>query len=168
MTVTARGESAKRAGIVATAVGGAAAAYLFDPEMGRTRRAKLRDKMAKAVNRTSTTLDRTRRHRAAQIKGLKARAAGAGEPTPPADDRALVDRIKSDVIGPGDYPRDTIMIDAVDGVVTLRGQVRRQEQISSLEDEIRRLQGVVNVENLLHLPGRDAPNKSDALDASRQ
>ena len=43
------------------------------------------------------------------------------------------------------------------GVVQLRGEVESQELIDDLVARARSVQGVVRVENLLHVPGTPAP-----------
>jgi osmotically-inducible protein OsmY len=43
------------------------------------------------------------------------------------------------------------------GVVQLRGQVQRPDLVDTLVERTRKVQGVVDVENLLHLPGTEAP-----------
>jgi osmotically-inducible protein OsmY len=40
-----------------------------------------------------------------------------------------------------------------EGVVVLRGQVQRDEIIRDVEARVRRVAGVRDVENLMHLPG---------------
>jgi osmotically-inducible protein OsmY len=49
------------------------------------------------------------------------------------------------------------VVDAVDGVVTLRGQVPAASMKDELERKARDVTGVRDVQNLLHLPGEDAP-----------
>jgi hypothetical protein len=62
-------------------------------------------------------------------------------------------------------PKGNVNIAAQDGVVVLRGQVERPDQIESLEARVRKVHGVRDVENLLHLPDTPAPNKADACSA---
>ena len=56
-------------------------------------------------------------------------------------------------------------VDAVGGVVSVRGEVADLETAMGVERRIRAIPGVVDVENLLHAPGEPAPNKADALRA---
>lgn len=43
-----------------------------------------------------------------------------------------------------------------DGVISIRGMVVHLEKIREAEERVRRVPGVVGVENLLHLPGTPA------------
>ena len=43
------------------------------------------------------------------------------------------------------------------GVVYLRGQLEDQSLIGELEQRVRTVNGVNRVENLLHIPGTEAP-----------
>ena len=54
-------------------------------------------------------------------------------------------------------PKGQIDVNAEDGVVVLRGEVERPELIKDLEEKTRSVQGVKDVENLLHTPGTEAP-----------
>lgn len=79
-------------------------------------------------------------------------------PTPPADDRALVSKIRSEVLGAPRYSKQTINVDTVDGVVSLRGQLDHPEDIRELVAAVEKVPGVRGVENFLHLPKTTAPN----------
>jgi osmotically-inducible protein OsmY len=45
-------------------------------------------------------------------------------------------------------------------VVVLRGELESQDLIEDLVNAVREVDGVRNVENLLHTPGTEAPAKS--------
>jgi len=51
-----------------------------------------------------------------------------------------------------------VNVDAVDGVVTLRGQLDDQDAIRDVEAAVGKVKGVRRVENLLHTPRTVAPN----------
>ena len=55
-----------------------------------------------------------------------------------------------------DIPKGRININAEGGVIVLRGELERPEQINAVEAAVRRVAGVRDVENLLHLPGTPA------------
>jgi osmotically-inducible protein OsmY len=55
-----------------------------------------------------------------------------------------------------DVPKGQINVNVQDGVVQLRGEVPRPEMIEDLVGKARSVQGVRDVENLLHLPGTPA------------
>jgi osmotically-inducible protein OsmY len=57
-------------------------------------------------------------------------------------------------------PKGQINVNAENGVIVLRGEVEEPDLIRDLEQKTRKVQGVQEVENLLHTPGTPAPTKS--------
>jgi hypothetical protein len=143
---------------------GAAAAYLLDPDRGRSRRARLRDQGTAFSRRQARALERQASFPRGRAEGIVQRARGKLAHQPPADDRALVDRVRTEVLR-GDPGHPHLNVDAVDGVVAVRGEVPDLEAAMDVERRIRAIPGVVDVENLLHAPGEPAPNKAAALRA---
>jgi osmotically-inducible protein OsmY len=83
------------------------------------------------------------------VEAAKSKAA----PEKPApNDQALAERVKSEIFQPADAPKDSVSINVEDGVVYLRGEVKRPEQIRKLVNEAGAVDGVRSVENLLHTP----------------
>jgi osmotically-inducible protein OsmY len=80
-----------------------------------------------------------------------ARSKGAPE-KPAANDQALADKVKSEIFQPADAPKDAVNINVENGVVYLRGQVKRPDQIRKLIEEAGSVEGVRGVESLLHTP----------------
>lgn len=144
---------------------GAAVAYLFDPRSGRGRRARLRDQVDGATRRMRREAETSARYAEGKIEGAKATAAGAGRTTP-ADDGVITNEVKA-ALAALDFPTTDVNIEVVDGVVTLRGQVRTPEQVTAVEAEVAKVAGVKEVKRHLHLPETVAPNKADAVEASR-
>jgi osmotically-inducible protein OsmY len=149
---------AKTSGISRRAVGaagaaGLAAGYFLDPDSGKRRRHIARDR-ALALIRSGA--DRTRReaeHRTSQVEGKVEAAKSKAAPEKPApNDRALAERVKSEIFQPADAPKGSVSINVEDGVVYLRGEVKRPEEIRKLVEEAGRVDGVRTVENLLHTP----------------
>lgn len=83
--------------------------------------------------------------------------SGSGLVAGTGDDRTLVDRVRSEALGGPEYSGETINVDAVEGVVTLRGQLASQDRIGDVVARVRTVAGVRDVVNLLHLPGTPAP-----------
>jgi osmotically-inducible protein OsmY len=54
-------------------------------------------------------------------------------------------------------PKGQINVNAENGKVVLRGEVEKPAMIKDLEKRTRKVQGVQDVENLLHTPGSAAP-----------
>ncbi len=144
----------------------AAVAYFFDPNQGRTRRAKAQDKVMKFFNRGSDRVERRARYVSATAQGLKQRIAHTGRETIPENDATLAHKVESEVLSRWNVPTGGVSVNAESGIVYLRGQLDDAGEISDLEQQVRKVTGVVDVVNLLHLPGEPAPNKEAALHAS--
>jgi osmotically-inducible protein OsmY len=82
------------------------------------------------------------------------------------DDRTLKQRVQTEVLGDPAVPKGPIVVDVLDGMVTLRGQLSSPGEIALVEDLALSVIGVRGVESLLHLPGIDPANKAEALKAS--
>jgi osmotically-inducible protein OsmY len=65
----------------------------------------------------------------------------------------LARKVETELFRPADAPKATVNVNAVDGVVFLRGTAPTPEQITALERKARAIPGVREVENLLHPPG---------------
>jgi osmotically-inducible protein OsmY len=85
----------------------------------------------------------------------------------PENDAVLVSKVESEVFGDPDIPKGGISINAENGIVVLRGQVEDPEQIRRLEQAVGKIDGVLGVENLLHLPGTPAPTSHGRVSAGR-
>ena len=147
-------------GMAVAGVAGALVQYFLDPVRGRARRARAKDRAVAVVRRTAKRLRRRAEQKATYLRD---RARGkahemTSSPSPPADDRALTDKVRSEVLGDPRYAPYTVNVDAVEGVVALRGQLRRPEDVRDLVAAVEKVPGVRRVENLLHLPGTTAPN----------
>jgi len=56
-----------------------------------------------------------------------------------------------------EIPKGKLNVNVQNGVVQLRGEIPRADLIEELVAETRGVQGVRDVENLLHVPGAEAP-----------
>jgi len=121
---------------------------LFDPISGKRRRALLRDRTGAFVRRRRRKAGRFASH----ARGLAKHAAHLREEPKDYDDATLADKIKSEIFRPVDVPKGQINVNVQNGLVQLRGQVTQPELIDDLEAQVRRIQGVRDVENLLHPP----------------
>jgi BON domain len=137
---------------------GAAVAYLFDPQSGRRRRAYIRDRGAGLVRKGFRRLGRAGRHARAEAYGLSQKAQHLHEePKPVPDDATLAQKVETVIFRDPKVPKGQINVNAEKGTVVLRGEVSTPELIRDLEERARKVQGVEDVENLLHLPGAPAP-----------
>jgi len=150
---------------------GGAVAYFLDPRSGPDRRTRAKDKIQAKFGGATEEADWAAPTENLGVNLGEKKAEGfaptAAEPsgTPPDDDKTLVDKIKSEILGRTDYVGHDVLVDAVGGVVALRGQLGRPEQIDDLAAAVSAVPGVIRVDNFLHLPGTTAPNKQDSLDS---
>ncbi len=114
---------------------GAALAYFFDPDNGRKRRKETIKRTAKAFRQT----------------GRKGRP----------DDVTLARKVESEIFRDAEVPARQINVNVEDGVVYLRGELEQPDLIEDLGAQARKVQGVRAVENLLHVPGEEAPTKAE-------
>jgi osmotically-inducible protein OsmY len=129
------GSRAKASGVSSKAVGaagaaGLAAGYFLDPDSGKRRRHVARDRALGLIRRGARKTHR--------------------EAAP--NDQTLAERVKSEIFQPADAPKDAVNINVENGVVYLRGQVKRPDQIRKLVEDAGSVDGVRGVENLLHTP----------------
>jgi osmotically-inducible protein OsmY len=162
-------------------IGGAAAAaarYLFDPEQGAARRARLKDQ---AMSRVADLGGRAKGSASGVAQGavqqMKERATELKSSATSAtstivvedieiDDQQLHDRVQTEVLGRPDVPKDRIVVNVEDGIVVLRGELDAQGQIDDVLQKVGAVSGVRAIDSLLHVHGTPAPNKREALEAS--
>ena len=155
-----RGLRAWPAGWLAAGAAGALGMYFLDPDRGRGRRSLARDRLAGSMRRGFRTLGRTGRGAAAGTHAL-AQQARHRQPEEWAvpNDATLAQRVQSELFRDPDLPKERITINAEAGIVVLRGELERPEQIRAVEDAVSRMAGVRGVRNLLHLPGTPVPER---------
>lgn len=148
---------------------GAAIAYLFDPDRGRARRARLGDQAAALLRRSTAATGRRGRYLATTAAGRMSEARSRLTPPAPVDDATLRDRIRSEALGHARIAAGKINVDVADGRATLRGEMDDSALIGEVVARVRAVPGVVSVESLLHTPEEEpAPNKRPAVRASQR
>ena len=139
---------------------GALLAYFFDPDNGRRRRALARDRVPAFFRGLSKKAERTGKAVAAEAEGVKQKATHLKEEEKPQpDDVTLARKVETEIFRDADVPKGQINVNAENGKIVLRGEVEKPELIKDLEKKTRKVQGVTEVENLLHTPGSAAPAK---------
>ena len=135
---------------------GAAAEYFLDPQQGARRRNIARDRGLALVRRGGREAARKADYVAGQAKGV----AHAAMPTPERtyDDVTLARKVESELFRASDAPKGSVDVNAVEGVIELRGEVPRQEDVEELGRRAAAIDGVRGVANLLHPPGTPAPS----------
>jgi BON domain len=124
-----RTDAGAKKAIGAAGAAGLAAGYFLDPDSGKRRRHIARDRALALIRKE------------------------AERPNKPApNDQALAERVRSEIFQPADGPKESVNINVENGVVYLRGEVERPDQIRELVKQAESVDGVAGVENLLHTP----------------
>ena len=132
--------------ILTSAIAGALAMYFLDPQGGRRRRARTRDKVERATRRLRDAYDvtaRDTRHRAMGLQALGRRWLRRGA----ADDPTLVGRVRA-VLGRYVSHPHAIEVEAQDGEVALSGPILAAE-VPGLLKAVKGVPGVKRVSNQL-------------------
>jgi osmotically-inducible protein OsmY len=137
---------------------GALIAYFFDPDNGHRRRALARERIPALLRRSSERVEKTTQSVTSEAKATKAKVTHRKEAEKPQpDDVTLARKVETEIFRDDDVSKGQINVDAEDGKVVLRGEVEKPAMIKDLEKRTRKVQGVREVENLLHTPGSAAP-----------
>jgi osmotically-inducible protein OsmY len=136
---------------------GALIAYYFDPDNGHRRRALARDRIPALLRRSSERAGQTVTSEEKATKAKLTHRKEAEKPQP--DDVTLARKVETEIFRDVEVPKGQINVNAENGKVVLRGEVEKPALIKDLEKRTRKVQGVREVENLLHTPGSAAPAK---------
>jgi osmotically-inducible protein OsmY len=148
---TADGATKKAVGAAGAA--GLAAGYFLDPDSGKRRRHIVRDRALALFRKGADTTRRQAEYRTGQVEGKVEAAKSKARPEKPApNDQALAERVKSEIFQPADAPKGSVNVNVEHGVVYLRGEVKRPDEIKKLVEQAGSIDGVAGVENLLHTP----------------
>jgi osmotically-inducible protein OsmY len=140
------------------AAAGAALAFFLDPTSGRRRRATVAQRVPGFFRHRGRQAGRLSRTVSAEAYGLKQKATHLREqPKGDLDDVTIAHKVETELFRPAGVPKGQINVNVQEGVVQLRGEVPNPDLIDDLVRKARSIQGVREVENLLHLPGTPAP-----------
>jgi hypothetical protein len=120
---------------------GAALAYYFDPVSGRGRRTRLRDQLKAEARDAVDQAGRKARYQAGRLKGAVHEFVAGGTDVP-ADDAELLQKIRSEAIGPSGLDTDDVDLVVEGGTVVIRtGDLPD----TALDDLLRRIAAVTGV-----------------------
>lgn len=132
----------------------AAGAYLFDPDRGRTRRAKLADQAGATLRTARDRMMAKARYQKGVARGVAHKMSEPFQPPVEVDDETLHQKIRSEAIGRWQGPKGEIEIDVRDGGVTVRGPadpdragelirlIESVDGVRSVSDEMTVTQGI--------------------------
>ncbi len=113
-----------------------------------------------SINQLTNRLERFGRGVASfavgKVKAVTNRSRG---PKPGMDDNTLKGKVETELFRDPDVPKGQINVHVVDGVVELRGEVKRPEVKKELGAKAAAIPEVREVSNLLHLPKTPPPEK---------
>jgi osmotically-inducible protein OsmY len=139
---------------------GALAAYFFDPDSGRRRRALARDRVPAFLRQGGRKAEQMGQAASAEAYGAAQKVKHRKEEEKPQpDDVTLARKVETEIFRDADVPKGQINVNAENGIVVLRGEVGKPEMIRDLEEKTRKVQGVREVENLLSTPKTPARAK---------
>jgi hypothetical protein len=95
-----------------------------------------------------------------RVKQAQARRREAA-PKEGMDDVTLARKVETELFRPADAPKGSVDVNVYEGVVELRGEVKRPEQITELVSKAEAIPEVRSVTNLLHLPKTPSPTRAD-------
>ena len=117
-----------------------------------------RDRIAGTARRVGRTSARVGRGASSTAYGLRQKARHLRErPKPQPDGVTLAHKVETEIFREPDIPKGQINVNSVDGVLYLRGETEQPEMIRELVEKTRKVQGVREVESLLHTPGSPVP-----------
>ena len=149
-----RQSNARRAMGPALLFAGGAAAGALARSLDARRRHLARDRAASALRRSASETRRRGQYRSGIVKGAAHRITTLRSREPREyDDVTLARKVETELFRPPDAPKGQISVNAQHGMVELRGEVERPEQIEQLGAVARRVDGVRELHNLLHTPG---------------
>lgn len=134
---------------------GAAAAYIADPQGGRRRRAMARDQFIRASRKTRKALEATARDITNRTTGVVAATRGRWS-RESVENRRLMERVRAQLGRVSSHPH-AIDVEAIDGIVTLRGPILARE-IDDVLAGVWAVRGVLAVNN-----GLDAYESPDGI-----
>ena len=148
--------------LVIAGTGAAAAVYLFEPHGGRARRERIRTSMRPHTQRR---IDPVEPISAPTLEAPREEPTSPSAPAPPreepkavsssstsVDDGAIVRTVRTKLQDRHDLGTDDLVIDAVNGVVYLSGDLHDRQTFGEVVDLTGEVPGVRRVQSLLHLP----------------
>jgi osmotically-inducible protein OsmY len=129
---------------------GAGIAYLFDPESGRGRRAKLIDRAGRLLREVRHLAARKTRFAAGRLRGLSAPLHQEEAPRA-TDDGTVLQRIRSEALRDVGVSTSEVDVTVSDGVAMLRGEVVSASLVDDLVDRVRLVPGVRDVDAMIRV-----------------
>jgi osmotically-inducible protein OsmY len=150
--------------LILGAAAGFAAAWFLDPDQGTRRRNQARDQALSFARGKKDAAVGQAKSAAEQAKGAATSASPVGgreDAEERLNDPALQAKIESEAFRGADVPAEKVSVNVEDGVAYLRGELDDQDAANRLVEAVREVDGVRDVQSLLHQPGEPAPAKDE-------
>ncbi len=131
---------------------GATIAYLFDPDQGRSRRARIRDQSVARMRRSLSTLAKKAQYQAGRARGRVHDAMAAKRSQRSFDQETLLQKIRSEAVGPwkiGAAEPHDIHVEIDEEKVTIEGRVASPNDRDRLREMVSNVEGVDQIEDAL-------------------
>lgn len=148
-----------------SAILGAGLAYFLDPQNGTRRRNMAIDQLGGLIRNSTGKSQSAAQYVAGQAYGVVQKTIPHPHDNPNPDDQTLRDRVESEVLRNPKWKQSDVIFNVVNGVVELRGELPRPQDIDELINRVKSVTDVKGVNSYLHLPHTVAPNKIDAVRA---
>lgn len=135
--------------MIASAAVGAALAYLFDPDRGRSRRAQLSDQAKSQIRDATETVRARAEYQAGVARGAFHEAKSSFEPEREFDQETLLQKVRSEALG--HFPSEAVEVDITDGTVRVSGSISSSADRELLLEMIHDVEGVHTVEDRLEV-----------------
>jgi osmotically-inducible protein OsmY len=136
---------------------GVVIAWFLDPSNGRRRRHTTRDRTLAFFRQGARRSGRFGRTVAAEAHGIKQKATHLRQEPKEYDDATLKAKVETELFRYEHDVKGAVDVNAQEGIVQLRGELPSQTLIDALVARTRAIQGVREVESLLHTTGTPAP-----------
>lgn len=134
--------------VAAAAATGATFAYLFDPDRGRSRRARLSDQAAARARDAAETVRAGVEYQKGVVEGVVHDVTEPLRPPRTYDDATLLQKIRSEALGYLAFS-DSIEVEVSDGNVRIEGPVDSEQERRRLIELIDAVDGVNMIEDHL-------------------
>jgi len=131
--------------------------FVLDHQHAALRRHRARERGLALLRRRSRNAARRAKYLEGVAPGVAYKTAhavpGVGGHKAPPDDVTLAQKVESIAFREARVPKEHVNVNAENGVVSLRGRLERDEQITQLVRATEAVEGVRRVNNLLHTSG---------------
>lgn len=148
--------------LVLTGTGTAVVVYLFEPHRGRARRERIRSSIRPLMRKRTDTVEpisapilepsREETTSPSAPVSFREEPKSVTSSSTSVDDAAIVRTVRTKLQDRHDLGTDDLVIDAVNGVVYLSGDLHDRQTFGEVVDLTADVPGVRRVQSLLHLP----------------